>query len=309
MCGARRQPCHALAEAQPCPHESARSLRRHHASRPTSAHQGPFVGVMKGVILTRFPQARIVDLTHRDRGALAGGGRVLAGARLQLFPARHGAHGGGGPGRRNLARHHRGARRPGTCSSPRTTACSRPVVARLREALIVRLSAATLAGLGIQTPSATFHGRDIFAPLAAELAAGRAAVRRSSGSRWTAWCPRGWRSPRWTATQRHRRGHHAWITSAISSPTSTRRCIERFRLPLGARRQPCLSACCAPTGIARPGEYLALVNSFGVVEIARAEQSAAEGLGLAGRGARRSPIARDARRTSRCIAGPAGGAA
>src|SRR5580658_10956223 len=27
-------------------------------------HQGPFVGVMKGVILARFPQARIVDLTH-----------------------------------------------------------------------------------------------------------------------------------------------------------------------------------------------------------------------------------------------------
>ena len=30
----------------------------------------------------------------------------------------------------------------------------------------------------------------------------------------------------------------------------------------------------------RPGDYLAMVNSFGVVEIARAEQSAAEGLGL-----------------------------
>ena len=27
-------------------------------------HQGPFVGVMKGCILTRFPEARIVDLTH-----------------------------------------------------------------------------------------------------------------------------------------------------------------------------------------------------------------------------------------------------
>src|ERR1700730_12081587 len=27
-------------------------------------HQGPFVGVMKGCILTRFPQARIIDLTH-----------------------------------------------------------------------------------------------------------------------------------------------------------------------------------------------------------------------------------------------------
>src|SRR6476620_52446 len=27
-------------------------------------HQGPFVGVMKGRILSRFPEARIVDLTH-----------------------------------------------------------------------------------------------------------------------------------------------------------------------------------------------------------------------------------------------------
>jgi S-adenosylmethionine hydrolase len=33
-------------------------------------------------------------------------------------------------------------------------------------------------------------------------------------------------------------------------------------------------------GDARPGEYLALINSFGVVEVARAEMSAAEGLGL-----------------------------
>jgi S-adenosylmethionine hydrolase len=37
-------------------------------------------------------------------------------------------------------------------------------------------------------------------------------------------------------------------------------------------------------GDTQPGQYLALVNSFGVVEIARAEQSAADGLGL-GRGA------------------------
>jgi S-adenosylmethionine hydrolase len=37
-------------------------------------------------------------------------------------------------------------------------------------------------------------------------------------------------------------------------------------------------------GDMRPGEYLALINAFGVVEIARAEQSAAAGLGL-GRGA------------------------
>ena len=34
-------------------------------------------------------------------------------------------------------------------------------------------------------------------------------------------------------------------------------------------------------GRAQPGDYLALVNSFGVVEIARAEGSAADGLGSA----------------------------
>ena len=32
-------------------------------------------------------------------------------------------------------------------------------------------------------------------------------------------------------------------------------------------------------GRVKPGEYLALINSFGVLEIARSEESAAEGLG------------------------------
>ena len=32
-------------------------------------------------------------------------------------------------------------------------------------------------------------------------------------------------------------------------------------------------------GHAKPGDYLALINSFGVLEIARAEGDAAEGLG------------------------------
>jgi S-adenosylmethionine hydrolase len=54
---------------------------------------------------------------------------------------------------------------------------------------------------------------------------------------------------------------------------------ERFRLPLvhaGNHSFPMLRTY-AET---QPGEYLALVNSFGVIEIARAEGSAAEGLGL-----------------------------
>ncbi|MCH8301780.1 MAG: SAM-dependent chlorinase/fluorinase [Proteobacteria bacterium] len=35
----------------------------------------------------------------------------------------------------------------------------------------------------------------------------------------------------------------------------------------------------ATYGLVKPGNYLALVNSFGVIEIARAEGSAADGLG------------------------------
>jgi S-adenosylmethionine hydrolase len=34
-------------------------------------------------------------------------------------------------------------------------------------------------------------------------------------------------------------------------------------------------------GRAKPGEYLALINSFGVIEVACAEGSAADGLGSA----------------------------
>jgi S-adenosylmethionine hydrolase len=65
------------------------------------------------------------------------------------------------------------------------------------------------------------------------------------------------------------------------------------RVQAGAHSLPLLRT----YGDVQPGDYLALVNSFGVIEIARAEQSAAEGLGL-GRGApvieREGPAAPDA---------------
>jgi S-adenosylmethionine hydrolase len=53
-------------------------------------------------------------------------------------------------------------------------------------------------------------------------------------------------------------------------------------------------------GEVKPGEYLALVNSFGVLEIARAEQSAAEGLGLS----RGAPV--EVRAARSAAGGPAG---
>jgi S-adenosyl-L-methionine hydrolase (adenosine-forming) len=59
--------------------------------------------------------------------------------------------------------------------------------------------------------------------------------------------------------------------------------VAGFRKPdvlAGGRRLPLRRT----YGDAQPGEFLALVNAFGVLEIARAEGSAADSLGL-GRGA------------------------
>jgi S-adenosyl-L-methionine hydrolase (adenosine-forming) len=152
-----------------------------------------------------------------------------------------------------------------------------PLVSRARDARIVRVGAAALARLKLQRPSATFHGRDIFAPLAAELAAGTLAV-EDLGEQVTTLVPSWVDEP--TVDARSVTGvvisidHFGNLITNIDAPL-----IERFRLPLvhaGNHAFPLLRT----YGDTRPGEYLALVNSFGVLEIARAEQSAAEGLGL-----------------------------
>src|SRR6202030_882666 len=46
-----------------------------------------------------------------------------------------------------------------------------PIVSRHPEATVIRFDAQRLARFGLHRPSATFHGRDILAPMAAELAA------------------------------------------------------------------------------------------------------------------------------------------
>jgi S-adenosylmethionine hydrolase len=239
-------------------------------------HQGPFVGVIKGCILTRFPQARIVDLTHEIVVHWpAEAGFWLARA-FGYFP----------PGTVHVAVVDPGV---GTSRSIIAVHAGRhyflapdngllaPVVSRAHEALIVRLGAPELARIGVQRPSATFHGRDIFAPVAAELAAGRCRV-QDLGATVTSLVPSWVEEP--TVESRSVSGvvitidHFGNLITNIDASL-----IERFRLPLvhaGNHSFPLLRT----YGDTRPGEYLALVNSFGVLEIARAENSAADGLGL-----------------------------
>lgn len=241
-------------------------------------HQGPFAGVMKGRILGRLPTAQIIDLTHEIVVHWpAEAGFWLARA-FEYFP----------PGTVHVA-----VVDPGVGTSRdivMVTAAGHffvapdngllaPVVARHPQAAIVRLRPPGLARLGIQHASATFHGRDIFAPLAAELAAGRC-VPADLGDPAAA----GTLVPSWVdePTVDHASVSGVIITidhfgNLISNIDAA--LIERFRLPLvhaGNHAFPLMRT----YGDTRPGAYLALINSFGVVEIARAEQSAADGLGL-----------------------------
>jgi len=239
-------------------------------------HQGPFVGVMKGCILKRFPQARIVDLTHEIVVHWpAEAGFWLARA-FSYFP----------PGTVHLA-----VVDPGVGTSRQIIAVRAgghyfvapdngllaPVVSRAGDALIVRVGVPELARLGVQRPSATFHGRDIFAPIAAELAAGRCRVRElgeTVSSIVPSWVDEPSVEARSVSGVVITIDHFGNLITNIDAAL-----IERFRLPLvhaGNHSFPLLRT----YGDTHPGEYLALVNSFGVVEIARSQNNAAEGLGL-----------------------------
>jgi S-adenosyl-L-methionine hydrolase (adenosine-forming) len=243
-------------------------------------HQGPFVGVMKGVILSRLATAHIVDLTHEIVVHWpAEAGFWLARA-FRYFPS----------GTVHIA-----VVDPGVGTSRDIIAVTAgghwflapdngllaPIIDLQRDASVVRLTAARLTTFGIHSPSATFHGRDIFAPIAAELAAGRC-VAADLGERVDSVVPA------WVDEPSVEHGSVSGVVitidhfgNLITNIDGT--LIEAFRKPLvhaGNHTFPLLRT----YGDTQPGQYLALVNSFGVIEIARAEQSAADGLGL-GRGA------------------------
>ena len=243
-------------------------------------HKGPFVGVMKGVMLSRLPEARIVDLTNEivvHWPAEAGFWLVRS---FSYFPAGtvHVAvvDPGVGTSREIIA-----VTAKGHIFLAPDNGLLAPVVARNPGSPIVKLTASRLAHFGVRSPSATFHGRDIFAPIAAELAAGRC-VPADLGARQTDLMPARVDAP---TVKR----------DAVSGVVST---IDHFVILIIIIDADMLKGLEKPTvhagnrtfdllrtyGDTQPGQYLALVNSFGVVEIARAEQSAADGLGL-GRGA------------------------
>lgn len=244
-------------------------------------HQGPFVAIMKGRILERMRSASIIDVTHEVHVYWPAEAGFWLSRAFPYFPSGsvHIAVVDPGVGtRRDII----AVEGDGHVFLAPDNGLLAPVLARARHTAIHRLDLpAARSRFGLPVPSATFHGRDIFAPLAAELAAGRAQI-ADLGPPTRDFVPSWVEDP--SVSGDHVQGvvitidHFGNLITNIEAAL-----LERFRLPLvrtGGHEIPIRRT----YGDVRPGELLALINSFGVLEIARAEQSAAEALGL-GRGA------------------------
>jgi len=238
-------------------------------------HKGPFTAVMKGIIYTRFPAAKVIDLAHDIPPQWPPEAGFWVSRSYQYFPA----------GSVHLA-----IVDPGVGTerdiliveydqhifiAPDNGLLGR-MLDNATDARVFKLDSKCLPRLGIENPSMTFHGRDIFAPIAAELASGRTnAV--TIGKAVTEW------TPAWIDEPEVHAGKIAGVVITFDSfgnlitniDVALLDGIENAVVHIAGHELQLLGT----YGHAKPGDYLALINSFGVIEIARAEGNAAQGLG------------------------------
>lgn len=233
-----------------------------------------YVGVMKGAIATFAPQVRVIDLTH----AIAPGDVKAAGFCLEMafsyFP----------PGTVYLA-----VVDPGVGTARRAIAIETesallvgpdnglfmPVLERTSALLAVELTEREY--WRTRSPGPTFHGRDIFAPVAAHLAAGLPiealgkpfdphTLVRSPGDRWVVYGS-------------GVRGHIQYIDrfgNLITTIPGEAVSSRSWQLATGTWTLPGRRT----YADVPPGEPLALIGSHGYIEIAVNSGSAHLHLGL-----------------------------
>jgi len=238
-------------------------------------HKGPFAAVMKGVIVSRFHDAKIIDLAHDIPAQWPPEAGFWVERSYRYFPGGtvHIAIVDPGVGTErdillvDYDHHYFMAPDNGLLAHMLDAADG---------AMVFKLDMDALERLDILTPSTTFHGRDIFAPIAAELAAGRTTP-VCIGKPADEWVPAWLDEPDVTS------GKVSGVIVTVDAfgnliSNIDARLVEKFQQPVAhiAGHDIQMSS---TYGRVKPGEYLALINSFGVLEIARAESSAAEGLG------------------------------
>lgn len=239
-------------------------------------HKGPFVAVMKGVIIKRAPAIHILDLTHEILAHWPAEAGFWLSRAYRYFPA---------------GSIHVAVVDPGVGTERNIIAAEYenhiflapdngllPVVFESgRRVDIFRMSSEWHQNQDWPAPSQTFHGRDIFAPMAAEMAAGRLRP-KDIGPAVDDIVP----SLLEPATLRDNEIRGTVITIDQFGNLITN--IESRLIPrtknISVRVAGLRLVLDHTYGNKRPGEFLALINSFGVIEVARAEGSAADGLGL-----------------------------
>jgi len=240
----------------------------------------PFVGVMKGSILSRWPEAKIIDLTHEILVHWPAEAGFWLARSFEYFPrgSVHVAVVDPGVGtKRDVAI----VEADGHLFLAPDNGLLAPLSNRTQQFKAYRLELHRLPHLGLGSPSATFHGRDIFGPIAAELASGRLRPHQA-GSELRELVPA------WVDEPQVEAGRIAGAVITVDHfgnliTNIDAALLTQFRRPsvrTGGHELPLNRT----YGDGRPGEYMALINAFRVVEIARAEGSATLGLGL-GRGA------------------------
>ncbi len=239
-------------------------------------HKGPFVATMKGVMLSRFPEARIINLTHETVVHWPAEAGFWLQRSYQYFPQGtvHVAVVDPGVGtRRDIIT----LMHDGHAFIAPDNGLLAPMINDASDAIVHKLDDSAMERFELPTPSATFHGRDIFAPLGAEMAAGRLKP-------WEIGPPTSDVVPSWVDEPIATRSRVSGLVIAVDNfgnliTNIDQSLLERFAQPtvniaghqLELRRT---------YGDVTPGDYLALINSFGVLEIARAEKNASDGLGV-----------------------------
>ncbi len=236
--------------------------------------QDAYVGVMKGIIASRCPTTPIIDLTHGVPPQDLLAARFLL---LSAFPY----------------------------FSPRTVhlvvvdpgvgSCRRAIAAQLAGGIFVGPDNGILSGVAHQSPilkaveltnpaywrtpnpSATFHGRDIFAPVAAHLANG--VPLEHLGLPIAADSLVQCELPPLTITDRELAGCIQYIDhfgNAVTTLPAEAVGDLPWHLNLGTTRIPSATTYSS----AEPGTALALIGSHGFVEIAINQGNAQQRLGL-----------------------------
>ena len=234
-----------------------------------------FVGTMKGVILGICPQVQIVDISHGVTPFEIGEGAYLIAQAYRYFPKKT-VHvvvvdPGVGTARRPILMEAAGQYFVAPDNGVLSMVLAREAGAKFR--LISN------AKYFLPQVSTTFHGRDIFAPMAAHLAAGVPAAR--IGKRIEDYLKPGFDKP-------HREGKRTWM-GRILKIDRFGNVITNFHVDdfgdLGLRSFSFAFGPVTVTAMARnyaeraPGELFAILGSSGYYEVSVSQGSAAKAIG------------------------------